>query len=132
MTEAALQLIHEVTDAGGRLAIRGDKLHVSAPSSLPDELMGRLRQRKPEIIEALIGGDRRGDDASLVRWFLNTEPPAKPFQLHQGVWIAHPARWWASLHDDIAVGPGKGRARYGALQKDLRRLAELLDGPDER
>ena len=43
MTEAALQLIHEVTDAGGRLAIRGDKLHVSAPSSLPDELMGRLR-----------------------------------------------------------------------------------------
>lgn len=67
--------------------------------------------------------------AATIEWFLATAPPAEPFQLHPGVWIAHPARWWASLRDDIAVGPGKGRAYYGALQKDLRRIAELFGGP---
>ncbi len=44
----------------------------------------------------------------------------------------YPDVWWESIRTDIAVGPGKGRAYYGALQKDLSRLAKLFDGPKHR
>jgi hypothetical protein len=72
-------------------------------------------------------GAEWGDEtAALVQWFLSTTPPARPFALYPGVWIAHPARWWESIRVDIADGPGKGRAYYGALEKDLRRLADLF------
>lgn len=67
--------------------------------------------------------------ARLVAWFLTTDPPSAPFILHLGVSIARPVRFWHAIRTDIAVGPGKARAYYGALQKDLRRLAELYGGP---
>ena len=55
-----------------------------------------------------------------------TPPPPEPFELHQGVTILRPDRFWEYLKSDIATGPGKARACTGAFQKDLRRLAELF------
>ncbi len=69
------------------------------------------------------------ETAALIEWFLKTPPPPEPFELHQGVTIARPVHFWEYLRDDIAGGPGMGRARMGAFQKDLRRLAVLFGGP---
>ncbi len=64
--------------------------------------------------------------AALVEWFLRTPPPPEPFELYRGVTVMHPVHFWESLKGDIAGGPGGTRARTGAFQKDLRRLAELF------
>ena len=69
------------------------------------------------------------ETAALIEWFLRVPPPGAPFELYQGVRVVDPARWWDSIRTDIAVGPGRGRALYGVLLKDLRRLAELFGGP---
>jgi hypothetical protein len=66
--------------------------------------------------------------AALVEWFLKTSPPAEPFNLYQGVTVLRPVHFWQYLEGDIAAGPGKARAYTGAVQKDLRRLAELFGG----
>lgn len=66
---------------------------------------------------------------ALVEWFLKTPPPPEPFELHQGVTVLRPDRFWEYLESDIATGPGKARACTGAFQKDLRRLAQLFGGP---
>ena len=47
----------------------------------------------------------------------------KPIELCKGVVIANPALWSASLRQDIADGADGPRARHGAVQADLRRLA---------
>ncbi len=67
--------------------------------------------------------------AALIEWFNKTPPPPEPFELHQGVTVLRPDRFWEYLESDIATGPGKARAYTGAFQKDLRRLAELFGGP---
>ena len=67
--------------------------------------------------------------AALIEWFQKTPPPPEPFELHQGVTVLRPGRFWESLKGDIAGGSGKARAFTGAFQKDLRRLAELVGGP---
>ncbi len=66
------------------------------------------------------------ETAALIEWFLTTSPPRAPFTLTKAVVVAHPARWWEALRRDIAAGPHGPRARYGALQQDLRRLAALM------
>ena len=69
------------------------------------------------------GGVWDAETARLIEWFMRTPPPAKPFELCKGVVIANPALWWASLRQDIADGADGPRARHGAVQADLRRLA---------
>ena len=64
--------------------------------------------------------------AALIEWFISTPPPPAPFELYQGVTVMHPVHFWGSLEADIAGGPAVARARSGAFQKDLRRLAELF------
>ncbi len=64
----------------------------------------------------------------LIDWFLTTGAPAKPFELCRGVTILDPARWWRSIEGDIEAGPNGPRARYGAVQGDLRRLYALMVG----
>ena len=65
----------------------------------------------------------------LIKWFLDTSPPPKPFILYQGVRVSRPLDFWRAVKGDIAGGPGKARGRSGAFQKDLRRLAQLFGGP---
>ncbi len=64
----------------------------------------------------------------LIDWFLTTAPAAEPFELCRGVTIRDPAQWWQSIRGDIACGPNGPRARYGAVQGDLRRLHALTEG----
>ena len=142
MTAAATDLLREVEAAGGQLIPLDDgRVRVTAPEPLPDDLMDRLRQQKPALIAHLRRVNPEGrrppdagsprlarwdaETANLIMWFETTEPPARPFELSRGVVVANPARWWEALRRDIAAGPGVGRAYTGALQQDLRRLAEL-------
>jgi hypothetical protein len=69
------------------------------------------------------------ETAGIIEWFMNAVPPSTPFDLYPYVKVLHPHRFWEAIRRDIAAGPGVARAYYGALQKDLRRLAELFGGP---
>ena len=69
-----------------------------------------------------------GELAGLIEWFASWVPLAEPFQLKLGITILDPQRWRQSIAADIAQGPSGQRARYGALQDDLRRLHGLFGG----
>ena len=132
---SAVEALREMEAAGGRVELLGDgRLHIEAPEPLPDDLVDRIRANKPEIVAMLAGhADKRGawdaETTRLIEWFQRTTPPARPIELCRGVVVARPALWWTALKRDIADGPSGPRARYGALQQDLRRLAELFGGP---
>ena len=68
----------------------------------------------------------------LIDWFSTTTPPAEPFELCQGVTILDPARWWQSIRSDIECGANGPRARYGAVQGDLRRLYQRFCEADDQ
>ena len=138
---SATALLPDLKKRGVELSIDGDRLRWRAPRGIMTaETVETLRRHKPAIIESLtlpapeISSSsapievRGWDDktAELIRWFLNTRPLAEPFELSKGVTVIRPALWWAAMRRDIAAGPGVGRAYTGALQQDLRRLAELL------
>ena len=143
----ASALVREVRAAGGRIAAVDGRLKLSAPAPLPDGLVNDLRTHKAEVVSFLqgraasserdAGAPRRplpkpiwdAETAGLVEWFLRTPPPPEPFNLYPGVTVLRPDRFWESIKGDIAGGPGGARARTGAFQKDLRRLAELFGGP---
>ncbi len=72
------------------------------------------------------GNDWDAETTALIEWFNGTKPPSGPFELCRGVTVANPKRFWEALRRDVSLGPNGPRARYGALQQDLRRLAELL------
>ncbi len=91
-----------------------------------DRNSGYQPRPKPPIRSAT---EWSNETTALVEWFLTTEPPPRPFPLFPHVIVANPVHYWNYLRADIAAGPGVGRAYYGAFQKDLRRLAELMDGP---
>ena len=56
-----------------------------------------------------------------------------PFDAASGVRVAHPDRWLAALQRDARHGPRGPRARYGALQRDLRLLRDVvLEEADKR
>jgi len=54
----AARLIDEVKRHGGSLQLNGDKIRVSAPEPLPDNLRQELKARKPEVINFLKAGPR--------------------------------------------------------------------------
>ena len=66
--------------------------------------------------------------AEIIEWFLTSTPPATPFLLTDGVTVADPARWWASIKADIAAGPGGPRS--GVLASDLRAVHALFSEGD--
>jgi hypothetical protein len=125
----AVKLVRDVHSAGGTIVVAGDKLRLSAPDPLPDSLMEELRQHKAEVMQ-LVGAKWDAKTGSVIKWFLESSPPSDPFDLFPHVKVIHPARWWRNLKADIAAGPGGPRAKYRALQKDLKRLAELFGGSD--
>jgi hypothetical protein len=62
--------------------------------------------------------------------------PRGPFRFSVGtddrrhecnITITNPAKWLLSLQTDARRGDEHPRARYGALQEDLRRLYELCN-----
>ena len=61
MTALAIDLLREVSDAGGTVRLEGDMLRLSAPEPLPDELRARLRQHKAEIVALLSAAEPAND-----------------------------------------------------------------------
>ena len=63
MTALAIDVLQEVSEAGGTVRLEGDMLRLSAPEPLPDELRARLRQHKAEIV-ALLSAVKPANDAA--------------------------------------------------------------------
>ena len=57
---SALPLIEAVQRAGGAITLQGDRLRLSAPEPLPDDLLQELRTRKAEVIDHLQHARRSG------------------------------------------------------------------------
>jgi hypothetical protein len=60
---SALPLIEAVERAGGAIALRGDRLRLSAPEPLPENLLEELRAHKAEVLDHLrlaCGAMRKG------------------------------------------------------------------------
>ncbi len=74
------------------------------------------------VKEDFSGKDWDTETLALIKWFYGTHPPTEPFELSRGVTVIRPALWWTAMRRDIAAGPNGPRARYGALQSDLRQL----------
>jgi TubC N-terminal docking domain len=53
MTGVAIDLLRQVTKAGGAVQLAGDTLRLLAPEPLPDDLRARVRQHKAEIVALL-------------------------------------------------------------------------------
>ena len=57
------EIVREVAAAGGRLSVAGDRITVSAPRSLPDPLVAKLRRHKGNVLAYLArAGDAWGAD----------------------------------------------------------------------
>ena len=94
-----------------------DRVHVLTPTSPPE----------PDN-----QSEWDSETRQLIDWFLSTTTPTEPFKLCRGVTILDPVRWWRSIEGDIGCGHNGPRARYGAVQGDLRRLYDLLVGVGRR
>lgn len=75
------------------------------------------------------GLEKAGWDAetvSNIRWFRSAKLPAEGFALNSGLTVVNPELFRKGLEMDIEQGPRGIRARFGAVQGDLRRLRELF------
>ena len=63
MTALALDLLREVSEAGGTVRLEGAMLRLSAPEPLRDDLRDRLRQHKAEIVAMLAAAEPANDGA---------------------------------------------------------------------
>jgi hypothetical protein len=62
------------------------------------------------------------EEIALFKRFLNAELPTKPFYLNDWTKIILPVKFYRCLILDISEGPGIKRAKYGALQEDIKTL----------
>ena len=65
MTAIAMNVLREVSDAGGTVRLEGNMLRLWAPEPLPDELRARLRQHKVEVV-ALLSATEAANDVVLT------------------------------------------------------------------
>jgi hypothetical protein len=109
MTGLALDLLREVSTAGGTVGLEGDMLRLSAPEPLPDDLLARLRQHKAEIVALLLAAEPANDAAPVTQ---SVDAPSR--EIADGV--------HAILSADGAQGiPPQ---RWPRVQRDAVRLVE--------
>jgi hypothetical protein len=113
MTGVALDLLQEVSDAGGTVQLEGDMLRLSAPEPLPDELRARLRQHKAEIVALLSAAEPANDQvpASDVDDQVDLDCPANVADGIRAILSAEGAR-------------GIPRNRWPRIQCDTRQVVE--------
>jgi len=63
---------------------------------------------------------------SLIDWFMAAEPPPAPFDLEPHRHVIDPEKFFASLRQEITIGPSCPRNRNGALLCDLEILRKYL------
>jgi hypothetical protein len=66
MSALAMDVLRDVSEAGGTVRLEGEMLRLSAPEPLPDELRARLHQHKAEIV-ALLSAAEPANDVVLER-----------------------------------------------------------------
>jgi hypothetical protein len=67
MTALAIDVLRELSEAGGTVRLEGDMLRLSAPEPLPDQLRARLRRHKAKIVALLSEAESANDAASIVQ-----------------------------------------------------------------
>lgn len=60
---------------------------------------------------------------SAIAEFRKAATPNRPFEIRPGHLVADPAKFRASLEDDLLQGPEGARARIGSLLRDLEEFA---------
>ena len=119
--------------ADGRLAVR------ARPGVVSKELQDLLREHRDDIIDLLgpVAGPEPVDDWERWREALaqvtEADLPAVPWAIEAHRKVINNARFLTSLRADVALGPRSPRARFGALQADVRAvLAIVARGRDSR
>lgn len=143
MSSAVLRTLRSLQKAAGARPRPSREEPPAAPAELHEERQSLL-QAEPEPVlgcnRAAVSvcrnmkldeppADRLSWDpetSRLLEWFRTAVLPPGPFALAPAVTVADSALFRRSLEADIAAGPNGTRARYGALQKDLRRLQGLF------
>jgi hypothetical protein len=112
MSALAMDVLRDVSEAGGTVRLEGEMLRLSAPEPLPYELRARLHQHKAEIV-ALLSAGEPANDASARRPALD-HVAGLPREIADGV--------RATLSADGAQGiPPQ---RWPRVQRDAARLVE--------
>jgi hypothetical protein len=113
MTALAIDLLRQVSDAGGTVRLEGDMLRLSAPDPLPDNLLARLRQHKAEIVALLAAAEPARDvaPAPIADDRVGQDLPAEAADGVRAILAAEGAQ---------GVPPN----RWPQIQRDLRHLVE--------
>ena len=104
MNVPTLDLLREVSVAGGTVRLEGDILQLSAPEPLPDDLLGRLREYKAKIVVLLAVAEPANGEVCQ-------DLPAE---------AADGVRAILAAEDAQGVPP----SRWPQIQRDTRRLVE--------
>jgi hypothetical protein len=72
---SALPLIEAVQRAGGAITLQGDRLRLSAPEPLPENLLQELRTRKAEVIDHLQHAGAPEAWVDGIAWLREMPPP---------------------------------------------------------
>jgi hypothetical protein len=113
MNALAIDLLREVSDAGGTIRLEGQTLRLSVPQPVPDHLRARLRQHKVEIV-ALLAATMPGDDLTPTRVEEEQAYQDLPAEVANGI--------GAILAADSARGVPPNR--WPQIQCDTRHLVE--------
>jgi hypothetical protein len=113
MSALAIDLLRQVSEAGGMVGLEGDMLRLSAPEPLPDDLLARLRQHKTEIV-ALLAAAEPAHDATEVSIADDQVCQDLPGEVADGV--------GAILAAEGAQGVPPNR--WPQIQRDTRHLVE--------
>jgi hypothetical protein len=131
----AHQFLAALHARGVQLSRVSDRLVIDAPAGTLTADDRRLLQAHKEEFLAAVGFGP--DLAELVLWFHHARAvgwlPDEPFTLAPWQQVVDPARFYAALELDIAMGPGGARAKLGGLAACLRRLRAFVEtGGQER
>jgi hypothetical protein len=113
MTALALDLLREVSEAGGTVRLEGAMLRLSASEPLRDDLRDRLRQHKAEIVAMLAAAEPANDGASAAV-VDDQVGPDLPTEVADGV------RAILAAEGAQGVPPN----RWPQIQRDKRQLVE--------
>jgi hypothetical protein len=125
----AHQLLTALHACGVRLSRVSDRLVIDAPmGTLTADDRQLLKTYKGEFLAAV---GFAPDLAVLVLWFRHARAlgwlPDEPFTLAPWQQVVDPAKFYAALELDMAIGPDGARAKWGGLAACLRRLRAFVE-----
>jgi len=128
----AATVIQKLKSIGYKIQTDGQDILLSADCdpdpNLATILLADLKECKAEAVRLLQGKSEAwpAEVQTLIDWFLTSPTPEAPFQLNSCTRVVNSELFYAALQREIETGPRGPRARYGALQDDLRNLYAKL------